>query len=116
MKQIILVVLILITVYPASLILPWWISGIICFVLCYLLKPGYFTSFSASLLTVFVIWYGKAYISDSNFDVPVSQLLGKLMGNISASNVFLLTGLIGGLSSGMAGLLGHWTRTIVSKT
>lgn len=98
------------------MILPWWISGVICFILCYLLKPGYFTSFSTSLLSVFIIWYLKAYISDSNFDVPMSQLLGKLMGNISSSNVILLTGLIGALSSGMAGLLGHWTRIIVNKT
>lgn len=114
MKQILLFILIVVLVYPASLILPWWIGGVICFIIAYVIKPGYFTAFGTSLLAVFVIWYTKAFWSDSNFDIPVSQLLGNLFGKISKDAVLMLTGLTGALPAALSGLLGNWTRAFIS--
>lgn len=115
MKQILLFILIVALVYPASLILPWWICGVICFVIAYIIKPGYFTAFGVCLLAVFVIWYTKALWSDSNFDIPVSQLLGNLFGKISKDAVLMLTGLTGALPAALSGLLGNWTRSIINQ-
>ncbi|MCZ2099915.1 MAG: hypothetical protein LC107_00065 [Chitinophagales bacterium] len=116
MKHLILFLLITILVFVVSLVFPWWIAGVICFIICYLLKPGYFTAFAISLISVFLIWYLKAYVNDAHFDHPVSGLLSNLLGGIPTSSVFFLTGSIGGISAGLAGLLGHWTRKIVTNS
>ncbi len=115
MKQLILFFSTTVLVFLASLLFPWWIAGVICFVINYLVKPGNWQAFAVSLLSVFLIWYLKAFISDYNFDIPVSSLLGKLLGNISNGAVFFLTAIVGALPATLAGLLGNWTRAIVSK-
>lgn len=112
MKQFILFILITILVYLASFVMPWWISGMICFILTFLFNPGNFSASVISLIAVFIIWYLQAYMSDRNFDIPVSSLIGSLLGNISIEMVFIITGLVGGIPAAMAGLLGNWSRTI----
>ncbi|HRO08668.1 MAG TPA: hypothetical protein PK611_09035 [Saprospiraceae bacterium] len=115
MKQLFLILLTAVIVYPISFFMPWWFGGIACFIICYILKPGFFTAFATSFITLFLIWYFQAYISDRHFDQPVSHLLGKLMGDITPNSIFWLTGFIGGFTAGLAGLTGHWTRKLVAK-
>lgn len=110
MKPLILILIIAILTYSFSMFLPWWISGVVAFIVCYFFKPGHFTAFTASLLAVFGVWLIKSYFADSNFDIPMSSILSKILGDMPTSSVFFLTGLIGGIPAGMAGLLGNWTR------
>lgn len=101
--------------FVMQLFLPWWIVGVVSFILAYILEKSKFIAFSACLLAVFALWIVKAYWADSHFDVPVSNLVSSLLGNISGSSVFFLTGIIGGLIGGLGGLLGTWTRTLSQK-
>lgn len=112
MKSLTLIAIIAVSTFGLSLFLPWWICGIVSFVVCYLWKAHGFTGFSASLLAVFIVWYGKAMVADQNFDTPMSDLLGGLLGGVSGGAALFLTGLIGGVAAGLAGWLGGWTRAL----
>jgi hypothetical protein len=98
--------------FLAQQFLPWWIIAIVCFVVAYIFHLSKFSSFVACLLSIFGLWILKVWVSDTNFDVPMSQLLGSLLGNVSSSAVYFLTGMIGGLVAGLSGLLGSWTRIL----
>ncbi len=112
MKILFLMVNVIFWSFLAQLFLPWWFVGIVSFVVAYVLHLSKFNSFAGSLMAIFILWTLKAWLADSNFDVPMSQLLGSLLGNISSSAIYFLTGIIGGLSAGLAGLLGSWSRTL----
>ena len=114
MKSIGLIAIIALSTFALSHFLPWWICGIVSFVVCYLWKTNGFVGFTASLLAVFIVWYGKAFFADQNFDTPMSGLLGSLLGNVSGGAALFLTGLIGGIAAGFAGWLGSWTRALSS--
>jgi hypothetical protein len=115
MKNLIVIPILLIFSYIAQLFFPWWIVVIAAFICCFLFQTGKFVAFTACLLAIFALWSVKAYLSDSNFDVPMSEILGGMFGNISSSAVFLLTGLVGGIMAGLGGLLGSWTRQLMKK-
>jgi hypothetical protein len=115
MKSLSLIVTIAVLTFVLSHFLPWWICGIVSFVACYLWKTEGFIGFTVSLLSVFVVWCGKAFFADQNFDIPMSSLLGALLGNVSGGASLFLTGLIGGIAAGLAGWLGGWTRTLSTQ-
>ena len=116
MKSLIFIPLVIVVTFLAQMVLPWWIIAPIAFMICYVFNPGKFSSFTGCLLAIFVLWSLKAYIADKNFDVPVSGILGGLIGNVSQGAVFFLTGIIGGLVAGLSGLMGDWTRTLSKKS
>ncbi len=113
MKQLTFVFMIVIIALLAQFILPWWIISIVCFSVCCIMRPNKFIAFGGSFLAIFVLWYVKAMMADTNFDVPMSSLLGGLFGDISPTAVLFLTGLIGGFVGGLSGLMGSWTYWIL---
>jgi len=115
MKVLFLMANVILWSFIAQMFLPWWVVGLISFVIAFILHQNKIVSFVGPLLSIFALWFGKAWWADGNFDAPMSDLLGSLLGNISGVSVLLLTGLIGGIVAGLSGLLGSWTRTL-SKT
>lgn len=116
MKQYLFIPVILGATFVLQLFFPWWILTVVCFVSCYLFQTRLFAAFAGSLIAVFLLWVLKAYWADQQFDMPMSALLGNLLGKVSGSAVFLITGLIGGLTAGMSGLLGSWTKLLIQKS
>ena len=112
MKNLTFIALLVFIGFVSQLFLPWWIIVVISFVICYIFNPNKFNAFTGSFIAIFLLWLVKAYVADQNFDVPMSGLLAGLMGNISSGGIFFLTGLIGGLTAGLGGLLGTWTRQL----
>ena len=115
MKNIVIIPIIIIITYLAQMFLPWWIVAVICFVVCYFANLSKFVAFASSLLAIFVLWYVKAWMSDGNFDEPMSILLGNVMGGISGGAVLFLTAMIGSIVGGLSGLLGAWSRLLFLK-
>lgn len=115
MKNIVIIPIIIFISYLAQIFLPWWIVSVICFVVCYSADLSKFVAFASSLLAIFVLWYFKAWIADGNFDVPMSILLGNVMGGISGGAVLFLTAMVGSIVGGLSGLLGAWSRLLFSK-
>ncbi len=103
-------------IFTASLalqfLLPWWIMPIVCFVVCYILRPGLFSSFAGSFIAILILWVAGAWWADRAFDQPMSSILGSIFGGLSANMVFLLTGLTGGIVAGLSGLCGAWSSRI----
>ncbi len=91
---------------------PWWSIAIVAFIISYLLrlKPG--LAFLAAFLGVFILWAGVAARLDFGNDHILSQRIATLFplkGNYWL--LLLLTGVIGGLVSGLAGLSGALLRS-----
>jgi len=92
---------------------PWYLIGLISFVVCFLniSKPG--TAFMVSFLAIFLLWIVRAIYADLFFDVPMSDLIGSIFGGIWPIAVFFLTGLIGGIVGGFSGLSGSILHNIL---
>ena len=102
----ILALLILITAFLLNLILPWWSIAIPGLILGYFFKKGSGVSFLWGFLGVFLLWAGQAtYIHLAN-DGILSTRIANMLGVGSPWLVILVTGVIGGLVSGMATLTG----------
>ena len=95
------VLLVLITLF-ITFYLPWFLIPIAFFVMgyLYLLKP--LNAFLLGLTTSGVTWLILAYLTNSKGAVSVTEIISSLLGNISSSMVYLITGLSIGLVSGLA--------------
>ncbi len=93
--------------------LPWWVIAPVGFGAGYFLKSNSLTGFFASFAGVFVLWVGYAFYLDAGnnyiLSTKVAQVLGALTGG-SRVTLLLLTGLTGGLVSGLAALSGALAR------
>ncbi|MFZ1748675.1 MAG: hypothetical protein WAU01_00715 [Saprospiraceae bacterium] len=113
MKSLFFIPIIFILSWILQLWFPWWIISIVCAAICFMMRVPIFSGFAGSLLIIFLLWVIKAYFADQHFDVPMSGILGELIGNISSSAVFILTGLIGGVVGGFSGLIGSWLSSMM---
>lgn len=94
--------------------LPWWAIAPVAAI------PGWFLPQTAvrSLLTGFaggfLLWLVSALFADRANAGILSERIGKLFLGLSATNLTLITGLLGGLLAGMGCLTGRWARDLVS--
>lgn len=90
---------------------PWWSFAISSFLVSIAIhqKPG--KAFLSGFLGLFLLWAGMALLKDSANDhvlsVKVAQLLFKTG---SFAVLVLVTGIVGGLVSGLAALTGSYLR------
>lgn len=104
----------LFTAFPAcilQLFLPWWVIAPVAFVVAYFVPQKPLAAFGAGFFAIFLLWVGYAFIlSTSNDNLlagKVAELLMALTGN-SIVGLYLLTGTVGGLVSGLAALTGSF--------
>lgn len=104
-------VLIALVAFGLQQFLPWWSVAIAAFVIGYVIlqKPGY--AFLSGFVAVFALWAIWSFsISSANEHLlagKVAELFRLLTGG-KVFALFLITGLIGGLVSGLAALTGRW--------
>lgn len=110
-----LTLLILITSFLLNLFLPWWSIAFPGLLFGYLYKKKGLTSFGLGFLAVFLLWGGQAlYIHFAN-DGILSTRIATMLGIGSPYLVILITGVIGGLVSGLATLTGSLFNNKDSK-
>ena len=98
--------LILITAFLLNLILPWWSIAIPGLIFGYQFKKSAWLSFAWGFLAPSLLWSGQAlYLHFSN-DGILSTRIGTMLGVGSPYLVILITGILGGLISGLATLTG----------
>lgn len=106
----ILALLILIAAFILNLFLPWWSIAIPGLVLGIFFKQRGVHAFLWGFLGVFLLWGGQAlYIHIAN-DGILSTRIANMLGVGSPLIVILVTGLIGGLVSGLATLTGSLVK------
>ena len=101
-----LTLLIVITAYLLNLVLPWWSIAIPGLILGYQFNPKSGAAFGWGFLALFLLWGGQAlYIHFAN-DGILSTRIAEMLGVGSPYLVILITGILGGLVSGLATLTG----------
>ncbi len=102
----ILLTLLIITAYLLNLVLPWWSIAIPGLILGYQFNPKAGAAFGWGFLALFLLWGGQAlYIHFAN-DGILSTRIAEMLGVGSPYLVILITGILGGLVSGLATLTG----------
>lgn len=113
MKIIVAIVLTAFLAYVVGIYstLPWWLFAVTSFLVALAVnqKPG--KSFLAGFLGLFLLWAVLAFMKDAANDhllsAKVAQLILKSNSSIA---IILVTGVVGGLVSGLAALTGSYLR------
>ena len=91
--------------------LPWWSFAITSLLVALAVhqKPG--KSFLSGFFGLFLLWAGLAFMKDAaNEHVLSAKVAQLLLKNSSSIAIILLTGVVGGLVSGLAALTGSYLR------
>lgn len=101
-----LTISILILAFLLNLFLPWWSIAIPGLIFGYLFNEKAGASFGWGFLGLFILWGGQAiYIHFAN-DAILSTRIAEMLQVGSPWLVILVTGVLGGLVSGLATLTG----------
>jgi hypothetical protein len=96
-----------------QLFLPWWTMVIPCFVIGFLFGHSGKIAFTTGLLSVGLLWVGLAlWISQQTHSALPGQISNLFPGK-SGFVLLTLTGLVGGLTGGLASLTGYLFRRLV---
>ena len=96
----------------ALIFLPWWVGAIATCITGYFLLNELIRSFVIGFIALFTVWTIMALWQNLGTYVSVSDSMGLVFGGIPGSLVYILTGLIGGITGG----LGSLTGTLLRKT
>ncbi len=111
----ILLILLIITAYLINLVLPWWGIAITGLILGFQMKPSFGKAFGIGFLALFLLWGGQTlYIHLAN-DGVLSTRIAEMLNVGSPIFVILITGIVGGLVSGLAVLSGTLLKQNFSK-
>ena len=113
MKIIVAIVLTAFLAYVVGLYstLPWWLFAVSSFFVALAIKqkPGW--SFLSGFLGLFLLWAVLAFMKDAANDHILSAKVAQLLLKSSSSSaIVLVTGIVGGLVSGLAALTGSYLR------
>jgi hypothetical protein len=89
--------------------LPWYVIGGVAFGAGYLIKQSWFAAFTAGFVAIFLLWVAYAFVlSHANNDLLARKVAAvlPLRGNVHL--LLLITGIIGGLVSGLAAMTGRF--------
>lgn len=115
MKTIIYIIAIIAVTLIGTFYLPWWVIPIVVSLISYFQNSTAFKSFLIALLTTSMIWFLLTVIKDSSHVNKVALLTGEILLGLSPSAIYVITGLILGLVSGLAALVGGRIRQDFSK-
>ncbi len=91
--------------------LPWWIIAPVAFIVCYLFKLNWPKAFLAGFLGIFILWAGTAFFIDRSNEHILSDKLSTLFfKSVKPHAMVAMTGIIGGLVAGFAGMAGALLR------
>jgi len=96
-----------------QLFLPWWTLVIPCLVISFLYGQSGRSSFITGLLSVGLLWVGLALWISQQTQSALPAQISNLFPGKSGIILLSLTGLVGGLTGGLASLTGYLIRRLV---
>ena len=99
-----------------SFVLPWWSVMLAAFLAGAILRLKNVAAFFVPFLAISLFWIAYAWVLSSSNDFILAKKISVLLylkGN--AWLLLLLTGMIGGLSAGVAGVFGNQIRAAFSQ-
>jgi hypothetical protein len=92
--------------------LPWWSCAVVAFITEALLARSGRFGFFSGFYGVALAWMAMAfYIDRTTESVLTYRLLELFKLPMSATVMVIITGMVGGITGGLASLAGNWTRT-----
>ena len=116
-KNIINFIATIIIAYVLSLFMDWYSVMVASSLTALLIPLKRFAVFFVPFLAIFVFWLIYSFILGSNNDFILGKRIAELL-NLQG-NIYLLitiTGLVGGISSGIAAIFGKQLSTLNTKT
>jgi hypothetical protein len=97
--------------FVAPLFLPWWTFAITSLIIAYTIHQKPVWGGLAGFTGLFLVWGVYAWMLDRDNNHILSQKIGPLL-SLGQSSILLVivTGLVGGLVSGLAALAGSFAR------
>lgn len=102
----ILTLLIFILAFILNLLLPWWSIALPGLFLGYYYRKPVLPSFGWGFLALFILWVAEAWYIHSANDGLLSGRIAEMLQLSSPYWVILITGIIGGIVSGLATVTG----------
>jgi hypothetical protein len=94
--------------YTTGLLLPWWSVAVSGFIAGLLLDQKRVFSFLSAFLGSFLVWTLMSFLISANNDhILAGKISMIVLKNNSPLTLVILTGLIGGLTSGFSALTGR---------
>jgi len=112
-KNLINLVLTLLLGLVLSIFLPWWSSMFAALLVSAIVRLKKAATFFVPFLAIALLWIGNAYWLSSANDFILAKKIAVLFpidGNVTL--LLLITGILGGVSAGFAGLLGNQISTV----
>ncbi|GEP88866.1 hypothetical protein SAMN05660909_02520 [Chitinophaga terrae (ex Kim and Jung 2007)] len=103
--------LILILAYVAGMVMPWWSTALVAFLVTILipLTPG--KAFSSAFIAIFLLWLALAFYMDVRNDHILANRMSEMILKVrSAPLIGVVSSLIGGLVAGFASLTAAYLR------
>ena len=111
MKFIVSVLLIALLSFSACLYFPWWTIAIAAFIVTAFIQQAPFSAFLSGFCSVFLLWAILAFIiSFNNEDILAHKVSQLILQMDNPPLLILVTGLLGGVIAGLAGLAGSFVR------
>ncbi len=99
-----------------SFFLPWWSIMLAAFITATLLSIKGVAVFFIPFVAIFVFWVSYSFILSNTNDFTLAKKIAILLpldGN--AYLLLIITGIVGGLASGIAGIFGKQCKTLIKK-
>lgn len=111
MKFLISFILIGVLSFAAGTWFPWWSIAIAAFIVAVFIPQSAISAFFAGFLSTGLLWLGMSYFISKNNDHLLANKVSLLIFHLSNPLILIIvTGLIGGLISGLAALSGSLFR------
>jgi len=116
MKFILQMALVAVLGYLMAFFLPWWNVAIAGFLASVLLRRAYWISFLGSFLGIFLLWFGAAMVISYSTGSPLpDRVAGLISPSLNGTGLAIVSGLVGGLVAGFAGIAGRALRGAPAK-
>lgn len=111
MKLLIHIIIVALLGFVLAQFLPWWSIAIAGLIPTLFMKRKYAGAFFGSFLGIFLLWTGMAIWISSSTGSPLPDRIAEMISpSMSGLGLAFLTGTIGGLVAGFAGLAGRAFR------
>ena len=102
--------------FVAMMFFPWWVTVVNSFVICgFLNKDNALLAFFAGLMSVFLLWGGYAFMLSSGNEHILAEQVASLFYLKSGISMILVSGALGAILGGFAGMSGSWLFQIFKK-
>ena len=115
MTKFLLPVLFLLITYFVTPFLPWYFIGILALIAALVNSGGLLKTYAIYFAAGFGLWYSLAMMNDLKSGAILSSKIGILFGNIPKQAILFATGLMGGVTAGLGGMVGNSIHSILAK-